>query len=156
MFINIDRDRSDNFVILSNLNLTELPPNLHNTTTMLNCSHNRIASLGDLPPNLKLSVAARRLPRLLRKQLDCSNNQLTSLGNLPNTLTHIWCYKNQITHFENLPPNLIMLNCEDNQLQTLDYLPNSLRELWCAGNPLVYEFEWTLENIKSSNSFVLK
>ena len=61
------------------------------------------------------------------KVLDCRDNKLTSLDNLPNS---------QLAGYEDkplgLPPKLEFLNCGD--------------------NPLKYDFEPTLENIRNYNA----
>ena len=64
----------------------------------------------------------------------------------------LYCYGNQLTSLDNLPPNLKYLNCNGNQLTSLDNLPPKLEVLECWNNPLKYDFEPTLENIRNYNS----
>ena len=62
------------------------------------------------------------------KKLNCSNNKLISLDNLPNTIVELDCAFNKITSLDHIPPSLSKLSCND--------------------NPLYYDFEPTLENIR--------
>jgi Leucine-rich repeat (LRR) protein len=48
--------------------------------------------------------------------------------------------------------NLKKLNCANNQITTLDNLPLTIIELYCFNNPLQYDFELTLENIRKHNT----
>ena len=48
--------------------------------------------------------------------------------------------------------NLQKLNCSYNKITQLDNLPQGLKELYCCDNPLQYDFEPTLENIKKYNA----
>jgi len=48
--------------------------------------------------------------------------------------------------------NLKKLNCAGNLIATLDNLPPALSELYCGCNPLLYDFELTLENIRKYNA----
>ena len=41
------------------------------------------------------------------------------------------------------------LNCNDNDITQLDNLPPELKGLYCDYNPLIYDFEPTLENIRN-------
>ena len=63
--------------------------------------------------------------------LDISNKGLTQL---PNDI-HLYT-------------NLQKLDCSQNKITQLNNLPISLIELQCDNNPLIYDFEPTLENIK--------
>ena len=56
---------------------------------------------------------------------------------------------NYITNLDNLPLNIEILNCDHNKITKLNNLPQSLHTLCCFGNPLEYDFEPTLENIRS-------
>ena len=47
--------------------------------------------------------------------------------------------------------NLKILHCLYNQLTNLDNLPPNLQRLDCSGNPLTYDFEPNLENIRNYN-----
>ena len=48
--------------------------------------------------------------------------------------------------------NLQILHCNDNQFTSLDNLPPNLQELYCEYNPLTYDFEPTIENIRIYNT----
>ena len=48
--------------------------------------------------------------------------------------------------------NLKTLNCASNQITSLNNLPPALKELYCECNPLLYDFELTLENIRKYNA----
>ncbi len=48
--------------------------------------------------------------------------------------------------------NLEKLYCHSNQITNLDNLPHNLKTLNCFKNPLIYDFEPTLENIRNYNS----
>ena len=50
---------------------------------------------------------------------------------------------------DNLPPNLEKLYCYNNKIAKLNNLPNRLEELKCNKNPLQYDFEPTLANIRN-------
>ena len=63
-------------------------------------------------------------------ELNLSNKGLTKLPDLSiyTNLKKLYCSYNKITSLDNLPPTIIELNC--------------------SGNPLQYDFEPTLENIR--------
>ena len=63
------------------------------------------------------------------EKLECNNNKITQLDNLPLTLEELGCSENQIAHLDNLPYNLKLL--------------------YSLNNPLKYDFEPTLENIRN-------
>ena len=48
--------------------------------------------------------------------------------------------------------NLEKLYCNYNKITRLDNLPTNLEKLYCYGNPLKYDFEPTLENIRNYNA----
>ena len=48
--------------------------------------------------------------------------------------------------------NLKNLRCSWNKLTSLDNLPPNLKILICSNNPLIYDFEPTLENIRKYNA----
>ena len=58
-------------------------------------------------------------------------------------------FKNQNEGLNNLPFNFKHLLCPNNLITQLPYLPANLEELQCFGNPLIYEFKPTIENIKA-------
>ena len=112
------------FLIIPNLNLTQLPESpLWEYVKYLYCYNNQITSLPDLP-NVE--------------HLNCSNNQLTCLPDLPNVKT-LSCDNNQLTSLPDLP-NVKYLFCCCNQLTTLPDLPN-VNYLDCDNNPLIYNPE---------------
>jgi Leucine-rich repeat (LRR) protein len=140
---------------ISNKGLTKLPDDIDKYTNLkvLYCYNTKLTSLDNLPPTLK--------------ELYCYGNQITSLDNLPHNLEILYCNNNQITILDNLPPTLKELNCSCNQITSLDNLPNSqqagyedkllglppkLEVLHCNNNPLKYDFEPTLENIRNYNA----
>ena len=82
------------------------------------------------------------------KILDCSYNEITQLDNLPQGLKELNCHSNNITQLDNLPVGLKILDCSYNKISQLNNLPASLEKLYCYINPLIYDFEPTLKNIK--------
>ena len=64
-------------------------PDLSNETNILylDCSHNKIENLDNLPPNLEV--------------LKCDNNKLTRLDNLPANLIYLNCSNNDLTNLDN-------------------------------------------------------
>ena len=69
--------------------------------------------------------------------LHCPDNQLTSLpAQLPDSLTELWCSRNQLTSLPDLPASLTVLHCYNNHLTSLPDLPDSLTKLWCSDNQL--------------------
>jgi Leucine-rich repeat (LRR) protein len=46
--------------------------------------------------------------------LDCSRNNITHLDNLPPNLKKLYCYVNLITHLDNVPQSLLILECNIN------------------------------------------
>ena len=50
--------------------------------------------------------------------------------------------------------NLVKLNCSHNELTILDNLPLTLQELYCSDNPLIYDFIYTIENIRNYNATI--
>ena len=64
-------------------------PDLSNETNILylDCSHNKIENLDNLPPNLEV--------------LKCDNNKLTRLDNLPANLIYLNCSNNNLTNLDN-------------------------------------------------------
>jgi Leucine-rich repeat (LRR) protein len=67
-------------------------------------------------------------------------------------LIRLYCSHNKLTNLDNLPLNLEILNCSINKLTSLDNLPPNLKKLYCHNNPLIYDFDPTLENIKNYNA----
>jgi Leucine-rich repeat (LRR) protein len=86
------------------------------------------------------------------------NNNITNLDSLPVLLTELHCNNNQLTSLNNLPPRLEILSCNDNQLSSIDYLPDRINSevFECRGNPFIYDFEPTLENIQRYNEENMK
>ena len=125
---------------ISNKKLTELPSWLSECEKLekLGCSGNQITQLDNLLPRLEI--------------LNCCNNQITQLDNLSYNLQMLICYNNNITHLNNLPKTLEHLECFHNEIIELDYLPPNLEYLICDDNPLKYDFEPTLENIRKYNN----
>ena len=82
------------------------------------------------------------------KKLYCGENYIISLDNLPPNLKILYCSDNNLTNLDNLPSNLEELYCCYDNITSLDNLPKNLKKLECSGNPLNYDFEPTLENIR--------
>ena len=53
---------------------------------------------------------------------------------------------------KNLPEKLKELSCCKNNITEIDNLPYELENLFCNNNPLIYDFEPTLENIRNYNT----
>ena len=88
-------------------------------------------------------------------ELDISVRNLTHLPDDIDKYTNLQdlkCCFNKITSLDNLPTNLQKLYCSKNQLTSLDNLPPNLKELYCKYNPLIYNFEPTLDNIRNYNT----
>jgi Leucine-rich repeat (LRR) protein len=129
---------------ISNRGLTKLPDDIikYNKLIKLDCWNNKLTSLDNLPPTLKI--------------LYCDNNKLTSLDNLQPTLEILYCGSNQITSLDNLPLTLNKLYCENNQITSLDNLPATLLKLHCCNNPFTYKFKPTQKNIRNYCNSKLK
>lgn len=91
---------------------------------LIECSHNLLNRLPDLPKKLEI--------------LKCAYNQLTILHELPLNLRILECAYNQLTILPDLPPNLEMLNCSgyynkltiEPLLNTIIF-PSNLKHLVC-------------------------
>ena len=83
------------------------------------------------------------------EKLYCYNNKIIHLDNLPQTLKYLDCCYNNITHLDNLPQTLEELKCSGNNITQFDNLPITLIMLQFWNNPLKYNFEPTLENIRN-------
>ena len=116
-------------------------PDDYESITTLNISHKNLTELPSWISECKNL-----------KILDCSWNNIMHLSNLPQTLENLFCWYNNITQINNLPPTLVKLYCSHNHITQLDNLPELLEELKCHNNPLEYEFEPTLENIRYYNN----
>ena len=84
--------------------------------------------------------------------LDISNKGLIELPSWVSECKNLEIFKcsfNEITHLDNLPQTLKILECCDNNITQLDNLPLGLIKLYCINNPLKYDFEPTLENIRN-------
>ena len=88
----------------------------------LNCKHNNLSSLPQLPNSLE--------------NLYCFNNNLSSLPKLPNSLKELYCYNNNLSSLPQLPNSLEILHCFNNNLSSLPKLPNSLKILYCYNDPI--------------------
>lgn len=112
--------------------ITNLNINLVTDLEKLNCSHNKLSCLDNLPSSLVI--------------LDCSYNHITKLSNLPEKIKKINCSQNKIILLDNLPNSLEELICSNNNITNLDWLPESLKILNCVKNPSVK----TLDNLPNS------
>lgn len=118
---------------------------------ILDCSHNRLVTLPELPETIITLMCGNNelqslpvLPKFL-VVLFCDRNHLETLPNLPPTLEQLWCCNNHLQTLPLLPTKLRILDCRSNQLRTLQFLPETLTSLWCGGlryknqsNPLVF------------------
>ena len=156
---------------ISQHGLTELPDDIDKFTNLktLNCGYNQITSLDNLPPNLKelycynnQITSLDNLPPTL-KIINCSHNKITSLDNVLPILEILNCNNNKLSSLDNLPSTFKVLYCNNNEITSLDNLANGqlagnedkplslppTLKLYCNGNPLKYDFEPTLENIRN-------
>jgi len=142
----------------------------------LNCSYCNISSLECLPPNLKILICKENnlssldnLPPTLII-LNCCWNVILHLNYLPFGLLELYCCYNSLNELPHLPPHLKVLDCSKCSIKNLDNVPNSveilycqknlitkfarlpsnLKELACAGNPFIYTFPPTIQNIIKS------
>ena len=131
-------------VVLIKKKLREIPEwiseciNLHE----LNCSHNQIIKIGNLPNNLQILycnsniiIKIENLPHNLQI-LHCSNNKIIKIENLPPNLQEFYCSDNKITKIENLPTDLQIFDCSYNQITTIDILPTDLQNFDCSNNKI--------------------
>ena len=140
--MSLEKDKPEDYESITTLDisskgLAELPSWLSECKKLKNLyfHNNSITHLDNLPQTLEI--------------LDCGYNKITHLDNLPLTLEQLYCHNNKITHLDNLPLTIELLYCNDNQITHLDNLPTTLEYLYCYKNPLKYDFEPTLENIRN-------
>ncbi|WGO84296.1 TcdA/TcdB pore-forming domain-containing protein [Arsenophonus apicola] len=137
----------EQFLDLSNLNLTSLPDYLPDNLLSLKVNGNQLTSLpAHLPATIEMLYAYNNqlisLPDTLPKgliQLDVSHNRLTELANkLPATLASLDISYNQLIRLpDNLPAQLQLLNADNNLLTFLsDSLPANLTNLTVSNNKL--------------------
>jgi len=105
----------------------------YNNVIYLDCSHNLLTSLPDLPNSLvelhcewNSLTSLPDLPNSLRK-LSCKHNNLSSLPKLPSELQELSCKNNRLSFLPELPKKLKYINCKDNELSVIPELPNSLQ-----------------------------
>jgi len=130
----------DGILILSHLELTELPP-LPEGITILRCESNQLTSLPTLPSTLKVLACEKNqltsLPALPSLEcLSCSDNPLSSLPSLPSTLRGLTCMRNGLTSLPPLPLSLIRMCIDHNDITQLPELPPHLNMLSCSYNEL--------------------
>jgi len=87
-----------------------------------------------------LNISFKNLEELPSWVSECKNLEILNCG------------YNKLTQIDNLPPTLKILNCSNNYITQVDNLPQTLEKLYCFGNPLKYDFEHTLENIRNYNN----
>ena len=137
--------------------LTVLPPfevmirdddgHQYNSLQYLNCSHNQIDSISELPNPLKYLDCSynqiRQLPANFLKNitnLDCSYNQISSLPDyLPLNLSHLKANNNQISRLDYLPCEVKHINLDSNQLVHIGDLPPSIVQFSFSHNPIYNE-----------------
>ena len=131
-------------------------PSLFEKIQRLDCFHNELTSLSELPDGLeKLYCFHNQLTSLPKlpdglKILHCYGNQLTSLPKLPDGLKVLYCSANELTSLPKLPDRLEKLWCDNNQLTSLPELPKTLKDLDCSGCPLS---EKTIRKIRSHPNY---
>jgi hypothetical protein len=117
-------DNPDAILDLSYLGLEELPP-IVSTCRKLQCSHNKLTYLPDLPNCQRLDCSHNNLttlPDLPKCQyLRCGHNSLKSLPDISNC-TYIYCSFNLLTTIQHLP-KCQRLVCQNNNLFFLPDLP---------------------------------
>lgn len=118
---NLPSDSKD--IDVSGKNLTFLP-DLSRFTHLntLNCSHNNLTVLPELPSHLV--------------SFDCSRNYLTTLPELPESVVVLFCFHNNLTRLPILTKNIKYLHCYKNDLICLPELPEGLIGLDCSHNKL--------------------
>jgi hypothetical protein len=129
---------------VSDKRLTYLPPTISRFTNLkrLNCNHNRLTSLPNLPETLNALYCCDNeltfLPPLNETlvELFCNNNNLSSLPSLNENLRLLYCSNNRLTTLPILPENLRVLYCDDNRLIALPNLNDTLKWLWFSSNPI--------------------
>jgi Leucine-rich repeat (LRR) protein len=94
---------------ISEKKITKLPSWLSKCEKLikLDCSHNNIKQLNNLPKRLKI--------------LNFSYNKIIKIDNLSQTLKYLNCSNNIIVQLDNLPPTLNTLQCEFNQIIILSW-----------------------------------
>jgi Secretion system C-terminal sorting domain len=110
---------------------------------ILECEHNKIASITALPSTLtqlfcednKITALPSSLP-VNMTILALKSNMLTSLPTLPTTLTKLNITFNQIGSLPTLPPNLESLSAYSNLLTSIPTLPSSIRIFGVSYNRL--------------------
>jgi Leucine-rich repeat (LRR) protein len=114
-------DRQPFGLDLAELGLSgELPLPKQLLINRLDCYHNQLSQLPELPASLQ--------------GLYCSGNQLNQLPELPVSLQQLNCSFNQLNQLPELPASLQQLDCSSNQLNQLPELPASLQWLYCYNN----------------------
>ena len=114
----------------------------YNDITYINCAHNNLYYLPELPDSLIILHChgnyLSNLPKLPNTLIDliCYNNNLSNLPELPNLLKDLHCSNNSLSNLPELPNSLQNLCCLLNNLSNLPELPNSLTLLWCEDNNL--------------------
>lgn len=81
----------------------------------MNCSHNLITNLDNLPNQLT--------------ELCCSYNKILQLSNLPRQLSKLSCVYNPITQLLNLPDQLVKLDYPVSQRKNLKLIKNQYPNL---------------------------
>jgi uncharacterized repeat protein (TIGR01451 family) len=125
----------------SHNNLTSLPE-LPSNLTSLTCCYNLLDSLPELPYYLGGLICNNnnlsKLPNLPINldYLDCTSNNINILPPLPSIMWHLGCGYNQLDSLPALPPSLMTLTCDSNKLITIPTLPSSLQIIDCSNNRL--------------------
>ena len=102
--------------------LESLPSVLPYNLKKLECDHNHLTYLPELPEYLEV--------------LNCKNNNLTKLPHLPDNLGWLYTSHNHLVELPELPIELRILVCNHNNLTILPYLPINLISNHCHHNKL--------------------
>ena len=99
----------------------DFPDYQYSKLEKLDCSHNNLSSIPELPRTLI--------------HLNCSHNMITKLCDLPTSLNHLIISHNKIKVLPiKLPIYLYRLWCNDNELEHMPALPEYLQYLHCEHN----------------------
>lgn len=115
-------------------NLTKLP-DIPENCRKLDCSHNKLTELPDLPYITSLDCSGNDISKIGNltncEELRCTYNVLETLPELPKCRL-LYCSHNKLKALPKLP-NCVDLSCKNNYLEQLPELPKC-RELWCNDN----------------------
>jgi hypothetical protein len=109
---------ADGILILSELELTELPP-LPSSLDKISVDFNSLTTLPKLPPSLT--------------HISCDGNKLTSLPSLHHGLNKLYCFLNPLETLPELPSTLSSLSCrlphDKQDFSSNELTPEQVQEL---------------------------